>query len=119
MQFSYSRVGTFEKCKFQFKLHYLEGLKTIFNCDPANPLTLGLAIHKGIETDVKTAIDEYLMSYPVIDNQIINETIKLQHWIPEVKKILPEGEHEVKIETEDFIGFIDIEPQNYSCQNFR
>lgn len=123
MQFSYSRVGTFEKCKFQFKLHYLEGLKTIFNCDPANPLTLGLAIHKGIETDVKTAINEYLMSYPVVDNQIINETIKLKHWIQKAKEILPEGEHEVKIETEDFIGFIDLitpnEDGTYDLYDFK
>lgn len=123
MQFSYSRVGTFEKCKFQFKLHYLEGLKTIFNCDPANPLTLGLAIHKGIETDVETAINEYLMSYPVVDNQIINETIKLKYWIQEAKKILPEGEHEVRIETEDFIGFIDLitpnEDGTYDLYDFK
>ena len=123
MQFSYSRVGTFEKCKFQFKLHYLEGLKTIFDCDPTNPLTLGLALHKGIETDVKTAIHEYIMSYPVIDNQIINETIKLKHWIPLVKTMLPEGKHEVKIETKDFIGFIDLitpnEDGSYDLYDFK
>lgn len=104
-------------------MHYLEGLKTIFNCDPANPLTLGLAIHKGIETDVETAINEYLMSYPVVDNQIINETIKLKYWIQEAKKILPEGEHEVKIETEDFIGFIDLitpnEDGTYDLYDFK
>ena len=104
-------------------MHYLEGLRTIFNCDPANPLTLGLAIHKGIETDVKTAIKEYMMSYPVVDNQIINETMKLEYWIQKAKEILPEGKHEVKIETEDFIGFIDLitpnEDGTYDLYDFK
>ena len=66
-------------------MHYLEGLKTIFGCDPSSPLTLGLAIHKGIETDVDTAIEEYLASYPVLTDELVNETIKLKHWIPIVK----------------------------------
>ncbi len=87
-------------------------MKTIFNCDPTNPLTLGLAIHKGIETNVETAIQEYLMSYHVVDDLIINETIKLKYLIPKVKAILPFGEHEVKIETNEFLGFIDLVSPN-------
>lgn len=87
-------------------------MKTIFNCDPTNPLTLGLAIHKGIETNVETAIQEYLMSYHVVDDLIINETIKLKYLIPKVKAILPLGEHEVKIETNEFLGFIDLVSPN-------
>ncbi|WP_143290304.1 PD-(D/E)XK nuclease family protein, partial [Caloramator proteoclasticus] len=29
MQFSYSRVECFEKCKYQFKLRYIDGIRTI------------------------------------------------------------------------------------------
>lgn len=112
MQFSYSRVGTFEKCKYQFKLHYLEGLTTLFNCDPQNALTNGLALHKGMETDVDTAINEFLNNYPVITDELENEVIKLRHWIPIVKSVVPEGIHELKIETKDFIGFIDLLVKN-------
>ena len=112
MQFSYSRVGTFEKCKYQFKLHYLEGLETIFNCDPTNALINGLALHKGMETDVETAIDEFLNSYPVVTDELINESIKIRHWIPIVKSMIPEGIHELKVETKDFLGFIDLLVKN-------
>lgn len=108
MQVSYSRIGTYEKCPYQFKLHYIDGLETIFNCDPQSPLVLGHALHTGIEKDVNEAIKEYYAAYPVIKDQHITEAIKLEYLIPKVKAILPEGKHEVKIETDDFKGFIDL-----------
>ena len=93
-------------------MHYIEKLRTIFGCDPSNALVNGLAIHKGLETDVKTALEEYFNSYPVITDEIVNESIKIAHWIPIVKSMIPEGEHELKIETKDFIGFIDLLVKN-------
>ena len=108
MQLSYSRVSTYEKCPYQFKLRYLDGLQTIFNCDPQNALVLGHALHTGIEKDVTAAIDEYYGAYPIIDDAHVTEAMKLEYLIPKVKKLLPEGQHEVKIETEDFVGFIDL-----------
>lgn len=108
MQVSYSRVSTHEKCPYQFKLRYLDKLETIFNCDPQNPLIIGHALHTGIEKDVKAAIEEYYSSYPIIDDAHVLEAMKLEHLIPRVKAMLPNGEHEVKIETPDFIGFIDL-----------
>ena len=108
MQLSYSRISTYEKCPYQFKLHYLDGLQTIFNCDPQNALVLGHALHTGIEKDVAAAIDEYYGAYPIIDDAHVTEAMKLEYLIPKVKKLLPEGQHEVKIETEDFVGFIDL-----------
>ena len=108
MQVSYSRIGTYEKCPYQFKLHYIDGLETIFNCDPQSPLVLGHALHTGIEKDVNEAIKEYYAAYPVIKDQHITEAIKLEYLIPKVKAMLPEGKHEVKIETDDFKGFIDL-----------
>ena len=108
MQVSYSRIGTYEKCPYQFKLHYIDKLETIFNCDPQSPLVLGHALHTGIEKDVETAIKEYYSAYPVIKDAHVTEAMKLEYLIPKVKEILPEGEHEVKIETDDFVGFIDL-----------
>lgn len=108
MQVSYSRVSTHVKCPYQFKLRYRDKLKTIFNCDPQNALVLGHALHTGIEKDVTAAIDEYYGAYPIIDDAHVTEAMKLEYLIPKVKKLLPEGQHEVKIETPDFLGFIDL-----------
>lgn len=108
MKLSYSRISTYEKCPYQFKLRYIENLQTIFNCDPQNALVLGHALHTGIEKDVAAAIDEYYGAYPSIDDAHVTEAMKLEYLIPKVKNLLPEGHHEVKIETSDFVGFIDL-----------
>ena len=108
MKLSYSRISTYEKCPYQFKLRYIENLQTIFNCDPQNALVLGHALHTGIEKDVQAAVSEYYASYPVIRDAHVTEAIKLEYLIPKVKKLLPDGEHEVQIETPDFVGFIDL-----------
>lgn len=108
MQVSHSRVGTHKNCPYQFKLIYKDGLTTIFNCDPQNALVLGHALHTGIEKDVNAAIEEYYNAYPIIEDKHITEAMKLEYLIPKVKAVLPEGEHEVKIETDDFVGYIDL-----------
>lgn len=108
MQASHSRISTFVSCPYKYDLRYNQKLETIFNCDPQNPLVLGHALHTGIEKDVETAIDEYYSAYPIIDDLHINEAIKLKYLIPKVKAMLPRGEHEVKIEDDDFVGYIDL-----------
>lgn len=108
MQVSHSRISTFVQCPFEFDLIYKKELKTIFNCDPQNALILGHALHTGIEKDVDAAINEYYSAYPIIDDLHINEAIKFKYLIPKVKALLPEGEHEVKIEDDDYVGFIDL-----------
>lgn len=108
MQVSHSRISTFVQCPFKFDLSYNQKLTAIFNCDPQNALILGHALHTGIEKDVDTAINEYYSAYPIIDDLHINEAIKFKYLIPKVKERLPEGEHEVKIEDDDYIGFIDL-----------
>lgn len=108
MQISYSRIGTFKNCPYQYHLKYNEKIETIFNCDPSNALVIGTALHSGIEKDVETAIKEYYSSYPIVNDLIINEAIKLENLIPKAIKMLPEGEHEVKIDDEDFVGYIDL-----------
>lgn len=108
MQFSYSRVECFNSCPYKFKLSYIDEIETYDDYDPLSPLTLGTALHKGIETDVQTAIQEYYNSYPIITDKHIEEAIKLKYWIPKVKELLPPyGKHEVEITNEEFKGFID------------
>jgi len=104
----YSAVSAFEQCPFKYKCQYVDGLKTLPTDDAANPLVIGTALHKGIETDVDTAISEYFDSYPVIDDLHINEEIKLRHLIPKVKEHLPEGIHEVQVTDTNFMGTLDL-----------
>lgn len=108
MQYSYSRLSTYLQCPCKFALRYGKHLKTLSTDDPQSPLVLGHAIHTGIETNVKNAIKEYFAAYPVISDTHINEAMKLENLIPKVHAILPEGTHEVKIETPDFVGYIDL-----------
>lgn len=105
---SYSSLGTFQQCPYRFKLSKLDGLKTIFDCEPGNALVIGQAFHRGIETDVQTALDEYYSKYPIIDDKHIEEAIKLEYIIKEAEQLLPRGLHEVEIKTIDYLGFIDL-----------
>lgn len=108
MQISHSRVECFEGCPFRYKLRYIDKFETLKPDNADNPLFLGTALHTGIEKDVKTAIEEYFAQYPIITDEHINEAIKLEYQIPKAKSILPQGEYEVQIKDEDFIGFIDL-----------
>lgn len=108
MQVSYSRVSCHENCPYQFKLRYVNKLEALPTDDPQSPLVLGHALHTGIEKDVAAAIKEYYGAYPIIDDRHVTEAMKLEYLIPKVKAILPEGQHEVKIETDDFVGYIDL-----------
>ena len=45
---------------------------------------------------------------PIITDDHINEAIKLENLIPRAAKMIPKGEFEVKIATDDFIGYIDL-----------
>ena len=73
-----------------------------------NALYLGTAVHTGLEKGVDEAIKEYVSNYPIITDEIENEIIKLEKVIPMAACMMPEGDHEIKIEDEDFIGFIDL-----------
>ena len=65
-------------------------------------------MHTGIEKGVDQAIKEYLMSYPIITDRHIEEAMKLEKLIPKAAAMLPQGEFEVKIDNEDFVGYIDL-----------
>lgn len=124
MKLSYSRVDTFKQCPYKYKLRYVDRTQTIFNCDPGNALALGTALHAGIEKDTDTAIEGYFNQYPIINDLHIHEATKLRNLIPKAVEMLPDhGEHEVKIETEDFIGYIDLlvetESNHYDIYDFK
>lgn len=108
MQISHSRIETFKNCPFRYDMRYNQGVKTIPPDEADNALFLGTAMHTGLEKGVNEAIHEYFMQYPVITDAHINEAIKLEVMIPKAKKMIPHGEFEVKIDCEDFIGFIDL-----------
>lgn len=115
MQASYSRIDCFKQCPYKFKLHYIDYIETIPDQDPANALNVGSALHKGIETDIETAIKEYLSHYYVITDQIVNEIIKLEMLIPKIKEFLSGVNimaHEYEINTPRFKGFVDLITNN-------
>lgn len=107
-KFHFSTAECFDNCPLKFQLSYKLNLTTLENTDPTNPLKLGTALHRGIETDAETAIREYLNSYPIATTEHYNEVIKLEHWIAEAKKILPEGLHEVSFENDVYKGTADL-----------
>lgn len=105
---SHSRVECFEKCPYQYDLRYNQGIRTIPPDNADNALFLGTALHTGLEKNVEAAIHEYFMSYPCITDAHVNEAMKLEAMIPKAKAMIPDGINELKIEDEDFVGFIDL-----------
>lgn len=108
MRFSYSRVGCYETCPYQYQLKYLNKLRTIPDQAANNALYLGLGLHKGIETTVEEGVCEYKKNFYMLTDEQINWSLQLEYWIPKVKELLPDdGSHEVEIKTNDFIGYLD------------
>lgn len=108
MVIHYSTINQYETCPYQYKLRYVDGLETVPDCDPQNALIIGTALHRAMETDLETAIREYFLSYPVITDRHITESIKLEYLVPKLKKLVPEGIHEVNFKTDDYEGTIDL-----------
>ena len=107
-QVSHSRVECFKQCAYKYKLRYVDKLETYFDGEAANPLVIGTALHTGIEKNVKAAIEEYYSAYPVINDQNIEEAMKLEAVVPKCKTALPAGIYEQKIECPEFVGYIDL-----------
>lgn len=104
----YSAVSTFENCPYQYRLRFIDGVEMLDEYEATDALKIGTALHRGIETDVPTAIQEYYNSYPIITDAHITEAIKLETLIPKVKAVIPEGQHEVFFEYGAFKGTIDL-----------
>lgn len=108
MRFSHSRVECAGKCPYKYRLRYMDKLTTIPDQDPANALYLGLGLHKGIETTVEEGVREYLDQFYCIDDRHIAWQMQLEYWIPKVKELIPNGEHEIEVKTDGFVGYIDL-----------
>lgn len=106
--FSYSKVDCFKRCPYKYQLRYIDGLDTLPTYEAANPLHVGSCMHTGIEKGVDAALKQYHDYFPVLDDLQVHEAMKFEHLIPLVQGIIPAGEFEVKIETDDFKGFIDL-----------
>lgn len=124
MKWSHSRVETFNQCPYKFELRYIAEMETLPSDDASNPLIIGSAMHKGIETNVDKALEEYFMSYPVTNDLQINEAIKLSSMIPKVKKIVPKNLiYEFEINHNGFIGYIDgleeLEDGTFNIYDFK
>ena len=104
----YSAVTTYEQCPFRYKCQYKARLKPEKDIEASNPLLIGTALHRGVETDAETAIKEYLDSFPIINDKCIDEEIKLRYLIPKVKAMIPDGTHEVQVVDTNFIGTLDF-----------
>lgn len=108
MRYSYSNISTFSQCPYKWFLQYKQRLKTIPETNADNPLWLGLGLHKGIECGVEAGIAEYKSHFNVITDENINWIMQLEHQIPRVRNLLPDGgEHELEIKTDEFVGYID------------
>lgn len=123
-QFSHSRLETYIQCPYKYKLRYLDKVKMVDNYEPTNAFVIGSAMHLGIEKGVNEGINWYYNQYPIINNEHVNEAIKLEKIIRMMKEQLPSGgEFEVKINDPDFIGYIDylieVEPNIYDIYDFK
>lgn len=123
MQVSHSRIECYKKCPYQYKLKYINRYKTYFNNDSTNALILGTALHTGLEKGVEEAVSQYYNSYTTISDLHVNEAIKLEYLIPRIKELLPDGEFEVKLENEYFVGYIDllvkVDENTYDMYDFK
>ena len=110
MQFSHSRVECFKQCPYKYKLRYIDKIKTLDDYDPQDPLKIGTAIHECIQQDIKKAIKNYYMQYPIINDLHVNEALKMFYMGNKARKLLPleNAKYEVKLECDKFIGYIDM-----------
>ncbi|AFM40306.1 hypothetical protein Desaci_1280 [Desulfosporosinus acidiphilus SJ4] len=112
LQFSHSRVNTFEKCPYQFKLRYLDKLTTISDSLADDALVVGNALHLGAEKDERAMLEFYFSNYTVIDDLHINETMKLTALLRKLKNhlgsISGQFRQEYKLERPEFKGFVDL-----------
>ena len=108
MQWSYSRVDTYQKCPFRYRCRYIEKLKPEKDLSATNPLILGTTVHEGIRKSAEEAIHDYYMTFPIIGDEHETEAMKIEKVVQLAKDRLPVGgAFEVEIKTPDFIGYID------------
>lgn len=110
MRFSHSRVSTFIQCPYKFKLRYVDGITTIEDPKPDDPLVIGKAMHLGIEEGISAAVMWYSEQYTILTDLHIHEIIKLEILLPKVRYLIDydTANFELEIKTDEFIGYIDL-----------
>lgn len=115
MKFSHSKEDSYASCPKKYKLRYIDRLKVIPNFEANNPLIVGNAMHLGIETTRDNMINHYYSQFPVINDNHINEGIKLEYWLEQVTEVTKDFNilhQEYVIDTPDFKGIVDLITQN-------
>ena len=115
MQFSYSRVSTYQQCPRRFKYQYIDEIKLIDDPTPDNALVVGNALHLGLETNVDNMLKHYYNHYNIIDDRHVNEAIKLEVLAKKGHELL-NGinilHQEYEINVPEFKGIVDLITQN-------
>lgn len=106
MQFSHSRVETFNQCQYKFKLRYIDELRVLPKFDPSDPLILGTTLHKYIQESLEEAWEFYRNEYPILTSKHYEEWYKLKT-VADLYGQIANMEIEVELNTPDFIGYID------------
>lgn len=110
-QYSFSRVESFNHCKYKYKLSYVDKLDVIDVGDTAaNALVIGTAMHKGIEEGLESALAYYRKSRFSITDLSLDEEFKLSKLVPKARAALPSGELEFEhpLNSDNFQGFVDL-----------
>ena len=115
MQFSHSRIECFNHCPYQYKLRYIDKIKTIPDPEPNDALICGNTIHTGAEKNLEEALKFYKSNFNVMTDKHINEIIKFEILIPKLKNLLANIKiyaQEYLISTSRFKGFVDLITKN-------
>ena len=105
---SVSRVECYEKCPYQYRLRYLDGVGVLDDYEADNPLTCGTALHEVIELGAEKAARNYFSKFPVVTDEQVTEMMKIEVLGRRAKALLPKGEYEHKVAFYGFVGFIDL-----------
>lgn len=105
--YSHSKVSLFEQCRLKYRYHYVEGIEV--EQDPAedDPLLLGSCMDRGLEHGFQAAEEYYNSVFPYNNQKKEIELTKLQYWIERLGPHLADGQFQIELKTDSFIGFAD------------
>lgn len=116
MRVSHSRVDLYKRCHFHYKLKYVDKFTQLDEHKADSPLTIGNALHYGLEVgNKKRMIDYYYSQFPVKTDKTINEAIKLELAFDKVMPVLNNikiKHQEYVIEEPEFKGIVDLITEN-------
>lgn len=116
MRVSHSRVDLYKRCHFHYRLKYIDKFTQLDEHKADSPLTIGNALHYGLEVGNKQEmIDYYYSQFPVKTDKTINEAIKLELAFDKVIPILNSiniKHQEYVIEEPEFKGIVDLITEN-------